>query len=166
MNADRVAAGCEELKRIGYLPELSAESALASDGLFAGSAELRLSALNEALAEPETRAIFCTRGGYGANYLLEEFGPAPGVPKPFVGFSDLTSLQVFLWQKFHWVTLYGPMVAAGLDRGADEPHGYDRESLLRALTETKQGWALNLRGESICAGQAARHSSGGVSHAR
>ena len=75
-------------------------------------------ALREAFADPETRAIFCTRGGYGSNYLLENFGSAPEIPKLFVGFSDLTSIEIFLWQKFRWVTLYGPMVAAGLDRGA------------------------------------------------
>ena len=78
----------------------------------------------------------------------------PTAPKLFVGYSDLTSLQIFLWQKFSWVTLYGPMVAAGLDGSAGGPHGYDRESLVRALTETNQGWSLNLKGESICPGAA------------
>ncbi len=161
VNADRVAAGCEELKRLGYVPKLDRESVLASDGLFAGSAKERLAALHDALAEPETRAIFCTRGGYGSNYLLDDFAPAPEAPKLFVGFSDLTSLQIFLWQKFGWVTLYGPMVAAGLDGGAGSAHGYDRESLVRALTETKQGWSLNLQGDSICTGDASGTVLGG-----
>jgi muramoyltetrapeptide carboxypeptidase len=71
VDADRVAAGCEELKRIGYAPKFSEASGLSSHGFFAGPAKLRLSALKEALAEPDTRAIFCTRGGYGSNYLLE-----------------------------------------------------------------------------------------------
>jgi muramoyltetrapeptide carboxypeptidase len=154
VNSDRVKAGCEELKRLGYVPKLDQETVLAFDGYFAGSARARLAALHEALADTETRAIFCTRGGYGSNYLLEDFGSLPEVPKLFVGFSDLTSLQIFLWQKFRWVTLYGPMVAAGLDGGAGGPYSYDRESLLRALAETKQGWSLDLKGDSICAGEA------------
>lgn len=151
---DRVVLGCEELTRLGYIPKLDGESVLACDGLFAGCAEARLRALQNALTESETRAIFCTRGGYGSNYLLEGLSPAADAPKLFVGYSDLTSLQIFLWQKFRWGTLYGPMVAAGLDGGAGGAHGYDRESLTRALTETKQGWQLNLDGESIVAGTA------------
>jgi muramoyltetrapeptide carboxypeptidase len=161
VNADRVATGCEELKRIGYVPKLNRESVLASDGLFAGSAKERLAALLASFAETETRAIFCTRGGYGSNYLLDDFGSAPETLKLFSGFSDLTSLQIFLWQKFRWVTLYGPMVAAGLDGGAGGHQGYDRESLVRALTETKQGWSLDLKGESICAGEASGTILGG-----
>ena len=68
--------------------------------------------------------------------------------------SDLTSLQIFLWQKYRWVTLYGPMVAAGLDGGAGGAHGYDRESLTHALTDTKEGWQIGLDGESITQGSA------------
>ena len=45
--------------------------------------------------------------------------------------------------------------------GAGAPHGYDRESLVRALTETKQGWSLNLQGDSICAGDASGIVLGG-----
>ncbi len=151
---DRVALGCEELSRLGYVPKLDRESVLACDGLFAGCAEARLKSLQNALSESETRAIFCTRGGYGSNYLLEGVNPTSGAPKLFVGFSDLTSLQIFLWEKFHSVTLYGPMVAAGLDGGAGRAQGYDRDSLTRALTETKQGWRIDLDGESISAGTA------------
>jgi muramoyltetrapeptide carboxypeptidase len=149
---DRVEIGCEELSRLGYIPKLDRESVFACDGLFAGCVEARLKSLQNALSEPETRAIFCTRGGYGSNYLLEGLRAAQDRPKLFVGFSDLTSLQIFLWQKYRWVTLYGPMVAAGLDGGAGGAHGYDRESLSRALTETKQGWQIDLDAESITGG--------------
>jgi muramoyltetrapeptide carboxypeptidase len=158
---DRVALGCEELSRLGYVPKLDRETVFACDGLFAGCAEARLKSLQNALSEPETRAIFCTRGGYGSNYLLEGLRAAPAGPKLFIGFSDLTSLQIFLWQKFRWVTLYGPMVAAGLDGGAGDAHGYDRDSLMRALAETKQGWQMSLDGESIGSGTAEGRLLGG-----
>ena len=74
------------------------------------------------------------------------------MPKILCGFSDITSLHAYLWQKFRWVTLYGPMVAAGLDRGAGAPEGYDLQSFTRALTESKQGWSMVLKGESISSG--------------
>jgi muramoyltetrapeptide carboxypeptidase len=64
-------------------------------------------------------------------------------------------LQIFLWQKFRWITVHGPMVASGLDKGANAADGYDPESLGRALTETKQGWTIPLAGsEAIMPGSA------------
>jgi muramoyltetrapeptide carboxypeptidase len=71
-----------------------------------------------------------------------------------LGHSDITSLQICLWQKFGWVTLHGPMVASDLAHGADAPNGYDRESLLKAVSETQKGWSVSLNGQSMVAGSA------------
>jgi muramoyltetrapeptide carboxypeptidase len=149
---DSLQKGCDELIRLGYTTKLDPASALARDGFFAGSAAGRLAALKQALLDPDTRAIFCSRGGYGSNYLLDGLSVALAAPKILVGSSDITSLQIFLWQKFRWVTFYGPMVASNFDRGAGAPHGYDAPSLSRALTETKQGWKLDLQGEPLIPG--------------
>jgi muramoyltetrapeptide carboxypeptidase len=148
--ADRFDRGCEELSRLGYKPSFDRGSILARDGFFAGSAPDRLATLKQALSDPAVRGVCFTRGGYGVNYLLDEASVAPGAPKILLGYSDLTSLQIFLWRKFGWVTLYGPMVASGFDKGA--PQGYDLDSLTRALTETKQGWSIGLHGESLVPG--------------
>jgi muramoyltetrapeptide carboxypeptidase len=138
--------------RLGYAPETNRESVLAQEGFFAGSAASRFSALKEALTEVSSRAIFCSRGGYGSTYLLEGLGAARTPAKILLGSSDITALQIFLWQKFRWVTFYGPMVASNFDRGEGAPHGYDRASFIRALTETKQGWHLDLSGEPLAPG--------------
>ncbi len=151
---DRVKNGSEELERLGYPVKMDRESVLARHGFFAGSAEGRIGALKAAIAEGDTRAIFCTRGGYGSNYLLDGLSVALASPKIFCGFSDITSLHVFLWQKFRWVTIHGPMVAAGLDRGAGAPDGYDRESFERAISESKHGWSVDLKGEPLSSGVA------------
>lgn len=151
---DRLEKGCEELARLGYTPQVDKKKALAHSGFFAGSKTDRVAALRGALGDPAMRAIFCARGGYGSNYLLDCLSDAPTTPKIVLGASDITSLQVFLWQKFHWVTFYGPMVATNFDRGAGAAHGYDRASLLNALTETKQGWSLDLQGEELAPGAA------------
>jgi muramoyltetrapeptide carboxypeptidase len=150
----RVDAGSKELVRLGYVPKVDREQVFARDSFFAGSAADRGKALAKALAEPETRAIFCARGGYGSNYLLEGLEPSPGSAKILLGYSDVTSLQIFLWQKFGWVTFYSPMVASGFDHGANAPKGYDRDSFLHALAETKTGWSLDLRAESLVPGNA------------
>ncbi len=149
---ERVKSGCDELARLGYAPTWDRDEVLAKHGFFAGPAESRCSALKAALAEKDTRAIVCTRGGYGSNYLVDCLRLEGTAPKILCGFSDITSLHAYLWQKFRWVTLYGPMVAAGLDHGADVPEGYNPESFTRALTETTSGWSIALKGESISAG--------------
>ena len=148
----RFEKGCDELLRLGYPPKFDRDSVLAVNGFFAGTAAARIVAVREALREPVTRAVFFTRGGYGVNYLLEDLSVALATPKILLGYSDLTSLQIFLWQKFRWVTLYGPMVASGFDKGAGAVQGYDPDSLARALTGTKREWSIDLRGEALAAG--------------
>jgi|SRR5580704_4037512 muramoyltetrapeptide carboxypeptidase len=150
----RLESGREELGRLGYVPVMDRGAVLAAEGFFAGSAASRLAALKEALGETGTRAVFCSRGGYGTTNLLEGLSVALAQPKVVLGYSDITSLQIFLWQKFRWVTLYGPMVASGMDKGAGVTKGYDRESLVQALAETKRGWTLDLKSESMSAGSA------------
>jgi muramoyltetrapeptide carboxypeptidase len=142
----RLESGIKQVERLGYHPKLARERILARGGFFAGSTAERSAALKEALTEGDTGAIFCSRGGYGSNYLLEGLSVALATPKILLGYSDMTSLQIFLWQKFRWVTLYGPMVAAGLDKGPGAPEGYDEESFTHAVTETKQGWPIPLPG--------------------
>jgi muramoyltetrapeptide carboxypeptidase len=149
---DLLQKGCEELKQLGFAPKIDRASVLACDGTFAGPHAARLGALKQALQDPGARAIFCSRGGYGANYLLEGLSDVSAAPKILVGASDITSLQILLWQKFRWVTFYGPMVATNINRGAGASHGYDRESLLRAVTETNHSWTLDLQGKPLVSG--------------
>src|SRR3974390_3335415 len=77
----------------------------------AGSDARRLAELHTALADPGIRAVFCTRGGYGAMRLLAQLAlRAPeGVPKPLVGFSDITALH--LWLQAHGrISIHGPVL--------------------------------------------------------
>ena len=149
-----LAKGQSEIERVGYVPKVDCATVLAREGYFAGSESARLEALRKGLADPSIGALFCSRGGYGSNYLLPGLNVASCTPKIILGYSDITSLQIFLWQKFGWVTFYGPMVASNFDHGAGGAHGYDRESLLHALTGTERGWALDLQGESLVTGEA------------
>jgi muramoyltetrapeptide carboxypeptidase len=149
---DRIQKGCEELVRLGYVPKLDRGSVLARDGFFAGTVAARRAAMKQALTEQESRAVICGRGGYGSAYLLDDFDVGLAAAKLFVCYSDLTSLQLFLWKKFRAVAHYGPMVAAGLDKGSGSPGGYDRDSFIRAVTETKERWSLNLSGQAISPG--------------
>ena len=77
----------------------------------AGSDSRRLGELTGALADPEVRAVFCARGGYGATRLLAQLAGCspPAAGKPLVGFSDITALHLWL-QSHGQVSIHGPVV--------------------------------------------------------
>jgi muramoyltetrapeptide carboxypeptidase len=61
---------------------------------FAGSDEMRLSDLQHAMNDPEIKAIFCARGGYGTPRIIDllDWSEFKKYPKWIVGFSDVTVL--------------------------------------------------------------------------
>jgi len=150
--SDRVAAGLRELERLGF--SATPQENLLPDGYFASSANARHIEFLNALADPASNAVIATRGGYGSVYLLEQGLPKSLPLKPLVGFSDLTTLQIYLWQKHRWTGFYGPMLAAGLDHGAGAPGGYDEQSFRSALTKTSGTSAIPLQGEILQPGSA------------
>ncbi len=102
-------AGCEALRRAGYKP-FYFDSILEKDLYFAGSAKRRVRELQEMFSLDDVRAVLCARGGYGANYLLQERLVIPR-PKIFVGYSDVTSLLTYYSTPKGFVTFHGPMAA-------------------------------------------------------
>jgi muramoyltetrapeptide carboxypeptidase len=124
-------------------------------GFVAGSTEERRDDFLHGLVREDVDALVAIRGGYGSNYLLDGLAVQDDArAKLILGYSDLTSLQIFVWQRYGWVTIYGPMIAAGLDNGAGNAKGYDKESLLAALFARGEGWSVPLRGETLFAGEA------------
>ena len=83
----------------------------AAEGFLAGPDEHRLAELRAALADPEARAIFLARGGYGLLRLLPLLDPAllRARPRPIVGFSDGTALLA-LAARAGVASVHGPVV--------------------------------------------------------
>jgi muramoyltetrapeptide carboxypeptidase len=121
---ERLVRGIEALRARGYDAGFGqfAQGRLAP--YFSGTPEERLADLHAAFADPEVRAIFCTRGGYGSNYLLEDLDldVVRENPKPLFGYSDLTALQTWLLDETGLVAFHGPMVAAdfAVDNGVHD----------------------------------------------
>jgi muramoyltetrapeptide carboxypeptidase len=156
----RILAGIAELERLGFL--VGELDVLTNDGYFAGTVDDRHERFVSSLVRTDIGALVGTRGGYGSNYLLDEMRiPNPSNPKIICGYSDLTSLQIYLWQRFQWVTFYGPMLAAGFDAGANVPKGYDRDSLLTALQKVEGTWEIALQGETMTGGATTGRLLGG-----
>jgi len=115
---ERVERGLAALRALGYAPQPS-EHILARGPLyFAGTPAMRLGDLHQSFTDDQQRAIFCTRGGYGANYLLEDLDLdliAENV-KPFIGYSDLTALHLWLLDQIQMPAFHGPMLSADFAR--------------------------------------------------
>jgi muramoyltetrapeptide carboxypeptidase len=111
LDPDRFRRGLEVLKsRLGLVPRARGD-VLSADGYLAGGDGRRLEEWREAAGDPEARAIWCARGGYGAMRLLQRLDPGPLVssPKWLVGFSDITALHALL-NDAGLATVHGPLV--------------------------------------------------------
>jgi muramoyltetrapeptide carboxypeptidase len=155
-----IIAGLTELKRLGF--QVVANQDTKAEGYFAGSSLERVGGFQAAVNSDQVEGMIALRGGYGSNYLLDyKLEKSLSNPKCLIGFSDITSLQIYLWQKCGWVTFYGPMVAAGLNSGPGVTKGYDENSFLQAIGRKEAGWKLRLRGEPMLTGNATGRVLGG-----
>ncbi|GAA1817598.1 LD-carboxypeptidase [Luedemannella flava] len=109
---ERVARGVELLTEWG-LSVAVAPNVYARSGYLAGSDAERLADLMTALGDPEVRGVVCTRGGYGAQRIVDgiDMAAVRADPKIVVGFSDITALQLALWRGARLASVHGPGAA-------------------------------------------------------
>jgi len=159
-NSVEMIAGLAELKRQGFVVVSNQDSK--AEGYFAGLAVERLNSFVSCVNSEQVDGVVALRGGYGSNYLLDfDLTKNLTLMKAVIGFSDLTTLQIYLWQKCGWVTFYGPMVAAGFNAGAGAANGYDESSFSQAVGKSETGWKLRLKGEPVLTGQSTGRVLGG-----
>ena len=108
---DGVARGVELLESWGLRVEVG-RHAFDEHGYLAGDDHDRLADLNEAFRDPGVRAVLATRGGKGAYRIAAQLDVevARADPKPLVGFSDITYLQLALHHGGVPVGFHGPML--------------------------------------------------------
>jgi len=134
-----VEQGMARLEELGYRTVLG-EHALGRGPLYyAGTREERLADLHAAFADPAVDGIVCTRGGWGSAELLPHLDREliRANPKPFIGYSDHTSLHCWLRERANLVSFYGPMCAADFGRA----NGVDLASWNHALGGV-ESWSL------------------------
>ncbi|MEO7273552.1 MAG: LD-carboxypeptidase [Vicinamibacterales bacterium] len=126
------AAGLAELRTLGFEPVYD-ESVFAREGYVAGPASVRAAAWLRAWNDPSIAAVIAARGGYGSVQLLPalaQAGVGRHAPKPFIGYSDNTSILSWLTTQQDVVSVHGPMIEGRLSRGEA---GYDRDTFRRCL---------------------------------
>ncbi len=122
----------------GWVPYIG-EHTFNRYGTYAGTDDERYSDLETALTDPDTRAIICSRGGYGAVHLLDRLNRLPlrDDPKWIVGYSDISALHALM--SAHGIkSIHAPMA-----KHIAEHHGRDEDS--RRLFDMLRGENQTIR---------------------
>jgi len=154
-------SGLRELRRLGFEPVYD-DSVFARQRYVAGAPAVRAAAIHAAWRDPSIAGVIGVRGGYGSAQLLPllDREEARRAAKPFIGYSDLTSMLTFLTLGCDLVAFHGPMLAGRLGRGAA---GYDEDSFVRTLCRREAVGELAPPGlESVRAGDASGVLLGGT----
>ena len=99
-----------------------ADDVLRGDGYLAGDDARRADELNGYLRDPDVRAIFVGRGGYGLMRILADLDADAlrADPIPIVGFSDVTVLLAWAWLAAGVRGVHGPVVTQLGDLPAED----------------------------------------------
>ena len=133
-NAGRVHNGVAALRSFGYEPVVMPHALARGPLYYAGEAKDRVADLHAAFADRTIEGVLCTRGGWGSAELLPLLDRTliATHPKVFVGYSDHTSLQTWMWNECGLESFYAPMVAADWSNA----EGVDERSWRAALEGT------------------------------
>lgn len=132
--------GVGELRRLGFDPVYD-ERVFERRGYVAGEPQSRAAQLTEYWQRRDVDVVMAVRGGYGSLQLLPLLEPAGAAAAlssraAIVGYSDVTSLHVWLNCRAGMTSIHGPMIDRRLSWG---PEAYDPSSLLASLGSPAMG---------------------------
>lgn len=121
------------LESLGYGLKL-APHALGDTGYVSGTPEERAGDIHAMFADPEVKAIVAAIGGDHSCHLLPllDFDLIARNPKIFMGYSDITVLNVAIHQQTGLITFNGPAVVTDFAENPRMP-GYTEQYFLRAV---------------------------------
>lgn len=131
----RVEAGIAQIESLGFKVKLG-RHALNQDGHVSDTAQNRVSDLHDMFLDPKVRLIVAAIGGDHSCQLLPllDFDLIAANPTLFMGYSDITVLNVAIWQRTGLTTMNGPTLLTDF---AENPQmlEYSRSSVLNALCD-------------------------------
>ena len=128
---------CKEVvKKLGFEPVLGESLFENIGGYMAGMPEIRVKDLHRAFSDNEVKGIFCVKGGFSASQLLDklDYELIKNNPKVFVGYSDVTNLNIVFNQKCNLGTFHGPMVKSNMFSDFND---FTKKSFLDVLNKKK-----------------------------
>lgn len=132
IEADLVQMAAQKLKDSGFRVTLG-EHVFSRSGPFAGTESERLLDIQRATDDPDVKAVLCSRGGYGMTRIVDriDFSALRKHPKWYVGYSDITSLHMWLGNICGIASLHAEMPLNYSNPGCS-PRCY--ETVIEALT--------------------------------
>ncbi|QGN33668.1 LD-carboxypeptidase [Microlunatus sp. Gsoil 973] len=111
---DRIALGIKTLESWGFTvrPGDHLHDQHARLNYLAGTDDDRAADLQAAWTDPQVSAVWCARGGYGAQRMVDllDFDALRAAgPKHLIGFSDITALHARIGRELGQVTIHGPV---------------------------------------------------------
>lgn len=127
---DRLALADRTARYFGLVPKFG-NNVRKREGYLGGTVAERLEDLHAMFRDPEVKAVFAIRGGYGASQLLDriDYDLIRSNPKIFLGYSDITALHLAIQKRAGLVTFHGPVV---LSRFTPYTQTYFRKALFEA----------------------------------
>ena len=110
INPDKFQNAITNLENMGLKPKYT-NAVFSKSGYLAGSDDERLADFHNMIADPEVKAIWCLRGGYGCTRILHKLDYAliQKNPKIIIGYSDITALLLAIFQQTGLVGFHGPV---------------------------------------------------------
>lgn len=129
----RVERGVRQLEELGFNVRL-ARHATNDAGYVSDTPGNRAADLHEMFGDPSIAAIIAAIGGNHSCHLLPllDFDLIRDNPKVFMGFSDITVLNVAIWAVTGLVTFNGPSLLTDIAEYPEMP-AYSRDYMLRAI---------------------------------
>ena len=110
-------------------------------GYLSGRDNIRADDINEMFKDKGVDGIICLRGGYGTPRILDliDYNIIRHNPKIFVGYSDITALQIALTQISGLVTYHGPMAASDI---IGDFNNLSKESLFNTIMNKNSSYEI------------------------
>ena len=133
----RVRNGIAYLESLGFKTTIGAH-ALGQHGFVSDTAENRAADIHDMFRAHEVRAIIAAVGGDHSCHLLPylDFELIRDNPTIFMGYSDITVLNVAIWNRTGLVTFNGPTLITDFAE-YPSPHEYTTESFHRTVCRSE-----------------------------
>lgn len=173
VDVQQVKDYAQQLESLGYKVVVSPSIGRRA-GYLAGTDQERVDELNSAIRDPNVRAIFAARGGFGLTRILDkvDYASLAKDPKIITGYSDLTGLHLAIARKARMISFHSPMPMSNLVKSDQAEYRYANDCFWRTLDAKKYpagqvGFSImlpdNWKPEALVKGRATGRLLGGNS---